>query len=247
MSEADAYYDSLIAQGYPPHEALPYTQQHYPHFAGPRLAAPTPPQQQVVYAPVLTGLPTGQAHALTPTAHEASKMGWVTLGLMVASLVLAIYAVNSAAWMSGEVEEGGEVVTIDMGLSKMRIGMEGFGIPIPYDSFFCHPVDWCGDAKSAGTAGQAGLAIGILALGGASIMTFMKQQGKEVPPFAMMLGLVGSLAIIIGAMAWYTMFPTPDDMVLEFIGLDLSLGIAFYAAIIAGVLGIAGSVTSLMD
>jgi hypothetical protein len=33
--------------------------------------------------------------------------------------------------------------------------------------------------------------------------------------------------------------PSPDDVALEFIDLDLSLGIAFYAAIIAGVLGIA--------
>ena len=32
MSEAREYYDSLIAQGYPVHEALPYTQQYFPEF-----------------------------------------------------------------------------------------------------------------------------------------------------------------------------------------------------------------------
>jgi len=32
LSGAREYYDSLIAQGYPAHQALSYTQQHFPEF-----------------------------------------------------------------------------------------------------------------------------------------------------------------------------------------------------------------------
>lgn len=246
MSEADAYYKSLIQQGYPPYEALPYTQQYFPQFTDPQMAAPAPPQQQVVFAPVLTGLPSGQGHALPASEHEATTMGWVSLGLFITAMIVAIYAFNSPAWLSGEITEEGEDVTLDMGLSKMQVGLKGFGIPIPYNSFFCE-YNWCEEADSAGTAGQAGLGIGILALGGAAFMTFKKQNGPVGAPFGMMAGFVGSAAIIIGALAWYSMFPDTDTLVMEFLDLEMSLGSAFFAAIGSGVLGIAGSITSMMD
>ena len=59
MSDARQYYDSLIGQGYPPHEALPYTQQYFPDFQNiesvfdaPNVAPPTPiVEQQYVQQP----------------------------------------------------------------------------------------------------------------------------------------------------------------------------------------------------
>jgi hypothetical protein len=73
-------------------------------------------------------------------------MGWVSLGLFITAMIVAIYAFNSPAWLSGEITEEGEDVTLDMGLSKMQVGLKGFGIPIPYNSFFCE-YNWCEESE----------------------------------------------------------------------------------------------------
>ena len=55
MSDAQAYYDGLIAQGHAPDSALQYTQQHFPGFV-PAAGAPAPAPAP---APAMAGVPMG--------------------------------------------------------------------------------------------------------------------------------------------------------------------------------------------
>ena len=59
--DGQAYYESLVAQGYAPQEAIKYTQQHYPGF-GQAPAAPQPavmPAPQPMVMPAQLVLPAG--------------------------------------------------------------------------------------------------------------------------------------------------------------------------------------------
>ena len=54
MSEAQTYYDGLIAQGHAPDSASQYTQQHFPGFVPAAAPAPAPAPEP---APAMTGAP----------------------------------------------------------------------------------------------------------------------------------------------------------------------------------------------
>ena len=58
--DGQAYYESLVAQGYAPQEAVKYTQQHYPEFG----QAPAAPQVAVMPAPqtMVSGTPAQQMY-----------------------------------------------------------------------------------------------------------------------------------------------------------------------------------------
>ena len=53
MSDAQSYFDGLVAQGYTPEQATSYTQQHYPGFA----AATAPIPQPMAAVPVVQAVP----------------------------------------------------------------------------------------------------------------------------------------------------------------------------------------------
>ena len=65
--DGQAYYESLVAQGYAPQEAIKYTQQHYPGFG----QAPAAPQPAVMPAPQPMVMP-----APSGVAMQDSVISW---------------------------------------------------------------------------------------------------------------------------------------------------------------------------
>ena len=82
MSEAQAYYDGLIAQGHPPESALQYTQQHFPGFV-PVMAAPAPAPAMAAPAINIGAIGVGTAPMMQQIM--ASDKDWTTT--LILSLV----------------------------------------------------------------------------------------------------------------------------------------------------------------
>ena len=87
MSDAQGYYDGLIAQNYAPDQALQYTQQHYPDFqpaaaAAPPAAAPAPaPAPEPVLAAPMAAAPMAAAPmAAAPVGGMAAPMAMAATG-----------------------------------------------------------------------------------------------------------------------------------------------------------------------
>jgi TM2 domain-containing membrane protein YozV len=86
MSEAQAYYDGLIAQGHPPESALQYTQQHFPGFVPVMAApAPAPAPAPAMAAPAINIGAIGVGTAPMMQQIMASDKDWTTT--LILSLV----------------------------------------------------------------------------------------------------------------------------------------------------------------
>ena len=69
MTEAQTYYDGLIAQGHAPDSATQYTQQHYPEFV-PAMAAPAPAPMMAAPAPAMGAPMMGTPAVVAPMAAQ---------------------------------------------------------------------------------------------------------------------------------------------------------------------------------
>jgi hypothetical protein len=141
--DAQTYYDSLIGQGYQAHDAQSYTQQHYPDFAGPAMAAaPAPVMEQPAPANIMMAQPSAYG-TLEPPVEAKKRMiaPWVAVGVIVLSLVMPYISfmgftvsgfemigyMGDAGEASGE--DGGDMG--DLGLIGIAI-MLGMFSPVVY-------------------------------------------------------------------------------------------------------------------
>ena len=126
--DGQAYYESLVAQGYAPQEAIKYTQQHYPGF-GQAPAAPQPavmpaPQPMMAAQPMVTGMPAQQMHPaqvgtivqpMAAPSTNTSKGMRITNGIfgMIMSLALigySLFVIGMWAEVSEDIEEDMELL-----------------------------------------------------------------------------------------------------------------------------------------
>ena len=137
--DGQAYYESLVAQGYAPQEAIKYTQQHYPGFG----QAPAAPQPAVMPAPQPMMAPQ-QMHPAqvgtivqqmaTPSTNTSKGMR-ITNGIfgILMSLILifySLYVIGLWAEFSEDVEENAEIIElvsdVDDDYAKLYDGLESF-------------------------------------------------------------------------------------------------------------------------
>lgn len=152
--DGQAYYESLVAQGYAPQEAIKYTQQHYPGF-GQAPAAPQPavmpaPQPMMAPQPMVTGMPAQQMHPAqvgtivqpmaTPSANTSKGMR-ITNGIfgMIMSLALIGYSllvIGMWAEVSEDIEEDMELLgffaDVDDDVADFHDGIDSFLSTISY-------------------------------------------------------------------------------------------------------------------
>ena len=146
--DGQAYYQSLVAQGYAPQEAIKYTQQHYPGF-GQAPAAPQPavmpaPQPMMASQPMVTGMPAQQMHPAqvgtivqpmaTPSTNTSKGMR-ITNGIfgILMSLILifySLYVIGLWAEASEDLEENAELFELASDVSddfaEFYDGLESF-------------------------------------------------------------------------------------------------------------------------
>ena len=116
MTGAQEYYDSLIAQGYTPNQAMSFTQQHFPGFSpaaampapipAPMPAAPQPVAAPMAAAPQM-GMPMGAPMggmmpapqmAMQPSSGS-SPIGYIAVVCVVITLALSTWGVLGGNWL----------------------------------------------------------------------------------------------------------------------------------------------------
>ena len=151
--DGQAYYESLVAQGYAPQEAIKYTQQHYPGFG----QAPAAPQPAVMPAPsgvvMQDSVISGNIHQSVMTVNNitnvevanqstnTSKGMRITNGIfgMIMSLALigySLFVIGMWAEVSEDIEEDMELLgffaDVDDDVADFHDGIDSFLSTISY-------------------------------------------------------------------------------------------------------------------
>ena len=231
MSSAQEYYDSLMAQGYTPEQAKGFTQQHFPGFS-PTAPIVILPQTLMPQMGVETGVPLGGT--MSVQGDRPSVLNWVALGLTLAAITMVFIAMFTNSWMIGEEDE----YWINFGLSEFEFSEDGEIASSHYSDSECQRNEECSDVGSAGTTGLIFLwtAIGMAIC--SLVLMCLNNFNVFHSKFGMIVCFVSGAVAMTGATIWLIMFPTID-------GLDeanLSPGISWYLAIIAGVFSIGSGV-----
>ena len=163
---------------------------------------------------------------------DSKTKGMVMAGMMAGALLLAILSVFGGSWLSPD-DDGDEDVSYT--LSGAEATIEGVSIESDYGDL-CDEFD-DDDTCSAATAGTVGtlglwlailcaalaLAMMVLPMAGIDALDAMPEMVSKILPWA-----AGGL-MIVTSLLWLILMPEFDDM---------SAGMSFYMAIIAGVLGL---------
>ena len=231
MTGAREYYDSLMAQGYTPEQAKGFTQQHFAGFSTAMpvtMPAPIPASGQM-------GMPMGEPMGgmMPSPGGRPGVLNWVALGLTAAAIALVFIAIFSNSWMTGEEED----FVVYFGLSELEGGNNDGDLDTEKYSECDDDNDECQDVASAGTTGQIFLWIAVLVAIGSLVLMCLNNFNVYNSKFGMIACFVSGGIAIGGAIIWLVMFP---DLDWDYI--DLSPGISFYLAIIAGVFSIGSGV-----
>ena len=137
MTDAQTYYNGLIAQGYPTDQALGYTQQYYPGFmpatttpasiSQPPQTIPQPqtitqPQPVVQSQPITQQIPSATTMGMLPTnmmpaGEKPPIMAWAAVGCLAVSLLLAAFVQFTNTWYVNNDEDS----ELSWGLNSVSI------------------------------------------------------------------------------------------------------------------------------
>ena len=238
MSGAQEYYDSLMAQGYTPEQAKGFTQQHFPGFS-PAAAMPAPMPVPMPASPQM-GMPMGapMGGMMPAPGGRPGVLNWVALGLTAAAIAMVFIAMFSNSWMTGEEED----FVVYFGLSELEGGNDDSDLETEKYSVCDDDNDECQDVASAGTTAQIFLWIAVSVAIGSLVLMCLNNFNVYNSKFGMIACFVSGGLAIAGAFIWLVMFP---DLDWDYI--DLSPGISFYLAIIAGACSVGSGVCEIIS
>ena len=206
----------------------------------PLAAHPQPPtmQDSVVGGDIYTGDVTINHHHTEPVQNALSHTVWVTTGLVVAAILLAMFGVLSDDWAVEEESEtielfGTEITT----KTESEIGLDDFSSTVcingncttqtddlggVYDNCTSNAADMgsnsseteemCGDLGDTARAGFTGMifiTMGICVMLTTLLATFMSTRGT-VLPYAQYYPFGGAALTLVGVVAWKMILPESD-------------------------------------
>ena len=164
--------------------------------------------------------------------------GMMMTAMVVLSLVLGLLAVLGSSWMTAE-EDGMEA---NYSLSEAEVKVDAFGQEMTIEMDYAEACEDSEDDEpcelaTAGTIGTIGLWVGIVMAGVFAAMMILPMAGIDamdgMPGLAQKIISWGAGGMmLLGAIGWLILKPEMDDDAI-------SLGMSFFMAIIAGVLGLA--------
>ena len=165
---------------------------------------------------------------------DSKTKGMVMAGMMAGALLLAILSVFGGSWLS--VDDTGDA-DVSYTLGGMEMSEDGVSMEIDYAEV-CDETDdddMC-SAATAGTVGTLGLWLAILCAALALAMMVLPMAGIDaldaLPDIASkILPWAAGGLMILTSLLWLILMPEFGD--------DMSTGMTFFMAIIAGVLGLA--------
>ena len=118
--DGQAYYESLVAQGYAPQEAIKYTQQHYPGFG----QAPAAPQPAVMPAPQPMVMPAPSGVAMQDSVISGNIHQNMTTVNNITNVAVANQSTNTSKGMRITNGIFGMIMSLALiGYSLLVIGM----------------------------------------------------------------------------------------------------------------------------
>ena len=203
-----------------------------------------------------------QTGASGPTTGD-----WVSIGLLTGMIVLAIAAINMESWRTASYDEtttegdaeidvkfsmhfglsGGDMsIDVECNEEAEQMGCEDESMSEADDYDCSSDEDECEDAETAGIFAKVGLWFAVLIALGSIVLILLNALGKYSSGLGRMLPFVAGGLAIISCIIWLVMFPDLSDMESD-IGLELEFGygVAFFMAIIGGVLGLGAGTASM--
>ena len=169
---------------------------------------------------------------------DSKTKGMVMAGMVVLSLVLGLLAVLGSSWMTAS-EDGMEA---NYSLSEAEVKVDLFGESVTMEMDYGEACDEGDEDEpcelaTAGMIGQIGLWVGIVMAVLFAAMMILPMAGIDamdgMPDIAQKIVSWGAGGMmLLGAIGWLILKPEIDDDAI-------SLGMSFFMAIIAGVLGLA--------
>ena len=234
----------------------------------PLAAHPQPPTMQpsVVGGDLHTGDATITTHHKEPVKHAISHTVWVSTGLVVAAILLAMFGVLSDAWAVEEESETIELFGTEFTTkTESEIGLDDFSFTVcvdgncttqtddlgsvydnctsnaaEMDSNSSETEEMCGDLGDTARAGFTGMifiTVGICVMLTTLLATFMSTRGT-VFPYAQYYPFGGAALTLVGVVAWKMILPEGDA----------SLGYSAWMTIVSIVLATAaGGYTMYME
>ena len=176
---------------------------------------------------------------------DSNMKGKIMTGMIVGAFLFALLAVIGSSWMTAE-EEG---VEGKFSLSKLELKMEFMGEKISEEEVYSEGCEEYDDDEScklatAGFVGKMGLWIGILMAGTYAAMMILPMVGNDsmdaIPEIGQKIISWGAGGMmLLGTIGWLILKPE----ITTATG-DVSLGMSFFMAMFAGLLGLAAP---LMD
>ena len=181
----------------------------------------------------------GASPSPSPSVGDTTnRMVWVSTGLIVGAILLAILGVMSDSWVVQEESEtvelfgteittnmsqesglrdfsrtvciNEECITVDDDLSSAYDNCTSDASDFDYNSSETEEI--CGDlgkTASAGFTGMSIISIGILVMLATLVILFMEYRGTKIP-YSQYYPFVGAGFILLGVVVWYAMLPEGD-------------------------------------
>ena len=232
MSEDQAYFHGLIAQGYSEQKAEEYTKSYFPNFS----------KNQNLNSANSDEETSGNNNSI-----KHNSQFFLSLLLSITSIILITVAIFSNSWMAGV--ESDDNYGINFGLT----GYHMYEVDVDADSETGSYSDLDEFAKvresNGGTmAYLAGItALIFLILGLATVIISLSlfvldSLGIYNSKHLRLARFSSGGLVLVGIISWLILFPT--SAMEDFSDISLDLGIAFYLALLGG---IAGSLSGLMQ
>ena len=232
MSDNQAYYHGLIAQGYSEHKAEGYTKSHSPNSS----------KNQNMNGVISDGQASKNDN---PTKH--SNQFLLSLLLSITSIILVTFAMFSTSWMAGV--ESDDHYGINFGLTGFHmyeVGVDDDSETGSYSDLdeFAQVRESSGGTKAyfAGITALIFLILGLTAVIISLSLFVLDSLGIYNSKYLRLARFSSGGFVLVGIISWLILFPT--SVMEEFSEINLDLGIAFYLALLGG---IAGSLSGLMQ
>ena len=154
----------------------------------------------------------------------------VSLSLVLVTITLIFISMFTNSWMT---DTEGEV-DIKLGLSYASSEYDGSTYKFDYSSEECQEDEECAQVSASGTTAKVLLWLAVGFSIAALILIYLSDVGNYKVNYGINTAIIGGVISIIASITWYFMFP--ENIFKS--DLDLTPGISFYLAVMAGILGI---------
>jgi hypothetical protein len=186
--------------------------------------------------------------AVADHPNRDSSLHWIVLATSLLTMILALATLPMHSWMSdfGTVEINtpelqGKQVDWELNYG-LRESISHFGEEVEITEYECNNSDSeCSGVKTAGLVAMTLIVIGALTCLISIIFTFVRSMKGKGNRAQNQTALIGGVLVLLAPLLWFIILPGVFPPIE-----GMYLGLAFYLALVAGLLGTAGGVFAMI-